>query len=207
MKQDISIFRNDIPASLDHALRCQDVIAWDIETSGLDWKQERIGTCQLFTKETGPIIVQVGADRPARLCRLLVNPNVTKLFHHAMFDLRFMASAWQVRPANVECTKIASKLLWPGKDGSCYTLKGLLQQLLAIRVSKAARISDWTADTLTSIQVEYAVSDVAHLEELRSILHKKLHGGELFDLYRRCVEFLPTQVELEIGDWSDVFTY
>lgn len=207
MNRNITIFQDDISAELGSTLQRQDIVAWDIETSGLDWQREGIGTCQLYTEETGPLIIQMGTESPRHLRQLIANPAVTKLFHHAMFDLRFMANAWQVRPVNIECTKVASKLLWPNEEGSCHSLKGLLQHLLAVKISKAARISDWMAETLTPAQVSYAVSDVVHLVELRKILLKYLEDSELRELYQRCVEFLPTQVQLEIGGWPNVFSY
>jgi len=68
-------------------------IAWDIETTGLDWRREKIGTCQLFAEAVGAVVVSVGEDRPSALARLIEDNTVEKVFHHAPFDLRFMVSA------------------------------------------------------------------------------------------------------------------
>src|ERR1700688_3999567 len=82
-------------------------IAWDIETTGLDWRRERIGTCQLFAEAVGAVVVSVGEDRPSALARLIEDSTVEKVFHHAPFDLRFMVSAWKVSPAAIRDTKVA----------------------------------------------------------------------------------------------------
>jgi ribonuclease D len=39
------VVRNDLPVELSAALHAAPRIAWDTETSGLDWRVERIGTC------------------------------------------------------------------------------------------------------------------------------------------------------------------
>lgn len=58
-------------------------VAWDIETSGLDWRLDRIATCQLATR-TDAVVVQVGPwGAPERLRSLLADVGVRKVFHHA----------------------------------------------------------------------------------------------------------------------------
>jgi len=88
-------------------------VAWDVETTGLDWHHDSLGTCQLFAGDVGAVIIRVGQEKPVRLIGLLEDPAVEKVFHHAPFDLRFMVRAWGARPASIRCTKVASKLLEP----------------------------------------------------------------------------------------------
>ncbi|MGC4957896.1 hypothetical protein ACLQ2P_32270 [Actinomadura citrea] len=203
----VTIFQGDISSEISKLLTRQDVVAWDIETSGLEWRRESIGTCQLYTEATGAIVVQIGREVPAHLCDVLTSHRVAKLFHHAMFDLRFMANAWSVRPVNISCTKVAAKLLWPAGDSEWHSLRGLLHNHLGVRISKAQRVSDWMAEDLTWAQVEYAIGDVVHLLELHKVLMKHMLERDILSLYRKCLDFLPTRVELELGDWPDVFTY
>jgi ribonuclease D len=182
-------------------------IAWDIETSGLDPRTDRIGTAQLHAPEVGTVIVQIGAAVPQRLCRLLADPTVCKVFHHAMFDLRFMVKQWDARLARIACTKIASKLLAPQLANNCHSLQSLLASHLGVEISKDQRLTDWLAPELTPAQLAYASRDVTYLIPLLSELEQRLDEAALVGVYQACVEFLPTRVRLELGDWPDVFAY
>ena len=109
----VRVLSGDLPGNLADTFARSRRIAWDIETTGLDWRRERIGTCQLFAEAVGAVVVSVGKDRPSALARLIEDSTVEKVFHHAPFDLRFMVSAWQVLPAAIRDTKVASKILDP----------------------------------------------------------------------------------------------
>ena len=66
-------------------------VAVDIETTGLDWKADRIGTVQVHVPDYGTTIVCKVTDQPRRLIELVTSVRVQKVFHHAPFDLRFLA--------------------------------------------------------------------------------------------------------------------
>ena len=183
-------------------------VAWDIETSGLNWSQESIGTCQVHLPNHFTLMVQLEDEKvPDRLAAVLSDPDVTKVFHHAMFDLRFMAHQWRVRPASVACTKIASKLRQPHADNSENSLQRVLGERLGVHISKGQQVSDWLAPQLTSEQIRYAAADVEYLLPLYRALRSDLRILGLSDLYDRCIAHLPTRVDLEIGGFGDPFTY
>ncbi len=123
-------------------------IAWDIETSGLDPTSDRIGTIQLHADGVGTVIIQVGDAPPKRACALLADTEIGKVFHHAMFDLRFMISHWNAKPCNVYCTKVAAKLL-DSIGAQSHTLQSLLFQYLDIKINKEQRTTNWLAMQLT----------------------------------------------------------
>lgn len=193
-------------AQLGHFLAC-DRVAWDIETSGLDWRSGSIGTCQLHAPELGTFIVHPFGKRPANLMRLLATGDVIKVFHYAPFDLRWMSGHWRVSPAAIECTKLASRLLDRTEDSAAHSLKHLLQVNLGVEIDKGQRLTDWLSEHLTPAQLAYAAADVEHLLPLLDSLQKQLANEGLLDLYRRCADFLPTRVQLEVGVWPDVFGY
>ncbi len=69
--KDIEIRDGDVNEDdLSLALKSAQV-AWDIETSGLDWRKEIIGTCQLHIPDKGTLIVKIATQVPDRLCRIL----------------------------------------------------------------------------------------------------------------------------------------
>lgn len=182
-------------------------IAWDIETSGLDWSSERIGTCQLHGQDTGTIIVQIGQERPELLCSLLTRPDVLKVFHHAPFDLRFMVSHWDVDVRSVACTKVASKMLNANLPHGEHTLQSLLRTWLNVDISKDQRTTNWTAADLSPNQILYAANDVKYLLPLYDKLVGMLNDVALDRLYRSCCDFLPTLIKLDVNGLGDIFAY
>ena len=102
----------DIPLeAYDNAVHVG-LVAWDIETSGLNWNEDLISTCQVYIPGTKIYIVRINETQPTYLGQLLSSPTIRKVFHHAMFDLRFMVNKWHFPISNIACTKIASKVLY-----------------------------------------------------------------------------------------------
>jgi ribonuclease D len=204
----LHVLRGDLPDKLAAAFAAGPRLAWDVETSGLDWRHDRLGTCQLFAEGAGAAVVSVGDGRPARLMALLENSAVEKVFHHAPFDLRFMVHAWGVRPVSIRCTKVASKLLEPGAPNETHSLQQLVSRYLGVSLPKGeVRTSDWSAPRLTAEQLEYAAGDVLHLPKLLEALESALQNAGLARLYDACCAFLPARVTLELGGYPDVFAY
>lgn len=201
------VLADDLNQELATALHSVPRVAWDIETSGLDWRENQIGTCQLHAPEFGTVIVQLNGKVPGRLRDLLSDPGVRKVFHHAPFDLRFMTHHWGVAAESVACTKIASKLLAPHAKNETHSLQALLEQHLEVRISKQERLSDWLAANLSDAQLCYAAADVTHLLPLLDSLEKHLANAGLGQLYADCTKFLPARVQLETGGFPDVFAY
>lgn len=204
----VEVFRRDLPRDVYVQLVESRTVAWDIETNGLDPQEARIGTCQLHAHDVGTFIVTHVADAPPPLLSaLLADRKVLKVFHHAPFDLSFMMLAWGVKARNVACTKIAVKLLRPTAPSEQFSLKYLMARYFGIRLDKSTRFTDWMADTLSPRQVDYAVNDVVKLLDLYRLLVSEMGQRELLDLYGRCVQFLPTHVELRLHGCADPFSY
>lgn len=207
-RRSVQVVHGDLPSGLASAFADAARVAWDVETSGLDWRRDRLGTCQLFTAEVGPVVVSLGDAIPSRLIGLLEDPAIEKVFHHAPFDLRFMAYNWDIQPASIRCTKVASKLLTPGVANEEHSLQSLLLNYVGIQLQKGdVRTSDWTAANLTGAQISYAAGDVIHLPKLLSVLMEKLAAEGLAKLYDACCAFIPARVQLELGGYPDVFAY
>lgn len=200
-------FESDISTAFINAAHSQKVVAWDIETSGLDWKSERIGLCQLLVPEHGMSIVKIKKNRrPPRLAALLEDSSVQKIFHHAMFDLRFLCHHWGISAQNIACTKIAAKLLDPEKTQG-FTLANLLQCYLGIVLDKSSRKSDWLTWGLSPEQIRYAGEDVKYLPKLLTVLLSELETRHRRDLALKCFAHIPTQVQLEIQGFREIYSY
>lgn len=204
----VRVEQGDLPADLATAFEQASRIAWDVETTGLDWRHERLATCQLFAEGIGVVVVKIAGKHPERLAALLEDTTVEKVFHHAPFDLRFMVHGWDVQPTSIRCTKVASKLLAPGAPNGTHSLQHLVARNFGVHLPKGlVRTSDWAAATLTPAQLEYAAGDVLYLLPLLDALRADLEQAQLARLYDDCCAFLPARVFLELGGYPDVFAY
>ncbi|HET9408007.1 MAG TPA: ribonuclease D [Candidatus Sulfotelmatobacter sp.] len=200
-------FEADVSRAFVNAARHHGAVAWDIETSGLDWKSERIGLCQVLVKEEGLSLIKIKKNkRPANLTALLEDSAVQKIFHHAMFDLRFLSYHWSVKAQNIACTKIASKLLDPEKTQG-HTLALLVEKYLGVTLDKGSRKSDWLTWGLSPDQLRYAGNDVKYLPDLLQALLRELERRNRLELARLCFAHIPTQVQLEIQGFRDIYAY
>jgi ribonuclease D len=196
----------DLPVRLADRIRRARFVAWDIETSGLDWRNDAIGTCQVHVQGGPTAIIRMDGNVPRRLVSLLSDPSLCKVFHHAMFDLRFMVYKWKAAPRNVACTKIASKLLDVTGERD-HGLQSLLKRQLGVEISKDQRLSNWLSDGLTGEQIAYASNDVMYLVPLLFSLEKSLDSVGLLSLAQACFEHLPTRVQLDISGYGDIYRY
>lgn len=201
------VFQGDIGKDFSQALLGFGAIAWDIETTGLDWRNDKIGTCQLHHPALGTAIVQLHDMIPSGLLSLLSSKSLLKVFHHAPFDLRFMAYRWKAQPANIACTKIAAKILMPAMEKSEYSLRPLLQRRLGVTIDKSQQRSNWLSASLSSEQISYAASDVMHLMPLFEDLRKDAVASGVWHLVEATFAYLPTRVALDLRGVNDVFVY
>jgi ribonuclease D len=207
MLENVTLLEGDLPNAIAAELGSEPTIACDIETSGLDWRKDKIGTCQLFTPSTGAVILKVWQSIPERLKALLESEKVEKVFHHAPFDLRFMLFSWNVHVSSVTCTKVASRIAFPDFPSEEHSLKPLLQRYLGVNLDKSEQQSDWINGELNDRQLSYAAEDVRYLIPLKQCLEAEIRKKGLDSLYKDCLKFLPSRVQLEVGGWPDVFKY
>lgn len=203
----VELVRGDVTASFDSEVRETGIVAWDIETSGLDWALDQIGTCQLRTPSGSTQIVQMDGSIPERLGSLLEAERVTKVFHHAPFDLRFLRYHWKVAPRNIACTKILAKIVTPGLTTKEYSLKPLLERHLGVRIDKGQQVSDWLASSLSDEQLKYAATDVEYLLPLLELLLSEARAVGAADLVEATFQYIPVRVETDIRGCGDVFAY
>ena len=135
----LHLHRGDLPEGLDFGAS----VAIDTETMGRDARRDRLclappsaghGDCHLVQFANGVY------DAP-RLCALLADPAVTKLFHFARFDLMMFRHHLGVDVAPVFCTKIASKMVRTSTDR--HGPKDPGRELPRVEVAKQPQRSDW----------------------------------------------------------------
>lgn len=204
----VQLVSGDLPPDLARSMRAAGRVAVDTETSGLDWATDSLQLCQLFTDETGPVLLGQVKGHPVELASLLADPDVVKVFHFAPFDLRFLESRWGVRTKTVECTKAASRLLDPGLPAAEHSLQALLEHRLGVRIEKGAvRTSDWGARTLTKEQIAYAAADVDHLLVLAETLTHRLEASGLAELFAEVCAYMPVDAHLAVKGVPNPLAY
>lgn len=107
----------------------------------------------------------------APLARLLDGEGIA-LAHAADQDLEVLERACGTIPARLFDTQLAGGFL----GYSTPSLTNLVERLLGLRLAKGDRISDWTVRPLTSAQLQYAASDVAHLHDVHACLVERLEA-------------------------------
>ena len=201
----IRLHRGDLPDNY----RAGDSVAIDTETLGLNPHRDRLCLVQLSRGDGEADLVQIAKGQTAapNLQRLLLDPQVTKLFHFARFDLAILQKTFGLRTSPVYCTKIASRLTRTYTDR--HGLKDLVRELLGVEISKQQQSSDWGADQLSDAQMAYAASDVLHLHALREKLDMTLAREGRTALAAECFAFLPARAELDLAGWpeTDIFAH
>jgi len=201
------LVQGDLDAATRDRLLNRQLIAVDTETSGLSWKSDRLGLVQIAADGVGVVMVHIDgqpADYP-NLRLVLASAQVSKVLHHAPFDLRFVSAHLDTVMRPVYCTKAAAKLLWPDPPPpGGYGLKALLAWRYGINLEKGAvRTSDWTSPDLTQEQVDYAARDVLYLPRLYADLASLLADRGLASDYHYLCSAMPTLARLEVAGIPD----
>lgn len=201
----IKLYKGDLPAGVDFGA----TVAVDTETMGLLPRRDKLCVVQLSSGDGSAVLVQLdrGSYDAPNLKALMANPNVTKIFHYARFDVAALKQYLEVDTFPLYCTKIASKLTRTYTDR--HGLKDLVKELLGIDVNKQQQSSDWGAHVLSDAQKQYAAQDVLYLHELKARLDQMLAREHRTAIAQACFDFIPTRAALDLAGWSeeDVFAH
>jgi DNA polymerase I len=157
-------------------LKNVDLVALDLETTGLNPRKDSIRLLSLATKAATYIVDCQSVD-PAVLFPILTEATV--IAHNALFDLGFLSTLGFV-PGKVADTMILSQLLYAGakveplkRGQTSHSLDSVAQRELRLELDKTHQNSDWSG-TLTPEMVEYAAKDVEVLLPLYEALKAKI---------------------------------
>lgn len=147
-------------------LRNATEIGCDTETSGLSPEKSRLFSVQFSDGEFNVLVPISEKVSLGKLSQILVNPQITTIFHNAKFDVNFLkANGYNVQ--NIYCTMIAEKFLTKGANQSV-SLAETLYRYFAVDLDKSQRQKfNKTWDGIwTDELVDYALSDVVFLPKL-----------------------------------------
>ena len=125
---------------------------------------------QIAWRDKTAIVDPLAVD-PAPLAAVFGGPGIA-VVHAAAQDLDVLMGACGVVPAVVFDTQIVAGFL----GLSTPSLARLVDQMLGLALPKADRLSDWLLRPISDAEIAYAVSDVAYLLELRTVLEERLRA-------------------------------
>ncbi|HEX5102286.1 MAG TPA: HRDC domain-containing protein [Pirellulaceae bacterium] len=163
------------------------ILAFDTEFVSEDSYQPELCLIQLAADGQLAIVDPLEVDL-APLWDLLVQAGRQTLVHAGREEFRFIRKHTGQRPASWFDVQIAAGLIGMEYPASYGTLSA---KLLGRVLPKDETRTDWRRRPLTQRQLEYALQDVAELDQIRTALHRRL--SELGRL-----EWL----EAELADWQ-----
>ena len=203
------LYHDDISSEVDFG----DVVAIDTETMGLNINRDRLCLVQLSSGDGIAHLVQISKKSIGKqesfpnLKKIFKNPNSTKLFHFARFDLAVIEKNICKLNGPIYCTKIASKL--SRTFGAKHGLADLCKDLLNLELDKQNQTSDWGLETLSDSQLQYAASDVFYLHQIKNKLDQLLMRENKEEIAKKCFEFLKTRSKLDLIGFEnlDIFAH
>ena len=198
MSNNIQLHKNDLPDDLNLG----NIIAVDGEFMGLNVRRDPLCLIQVSSGNSDAHIVQFDRKnyQAPNLVKLLNDENITKIFHYGRADMAHIKHYLKTETNNILDTKIASKLARSYSDN--HSLKTLIKEFINIDISKQFQSSDFGGE-LTPAQLKYCANDVIYLHEIHDELKKILEREDRIQLYKDCLKFLKTRIELDLAFFKD----
>ena len=194
MSNNIQLHKNDLPDDLDLG----NLIAVDGEFMGLNVRRDPLCLIQISTGNSDAHIIQFDRRNyiAPNLVKLLSDNNVTKIFHYGRADMAHIKYYLKTDTNNILDTKIASKLARSYSDS--HSLKTLIKEFVNVDISKQFQSSDFGGN-LSPAQLKYCANDVLYLHKIHEELNKILKRENRIELYKDCLKFLKTRVNLDLA--------
>ena len=198
MNNNIHLHKNDLPDDL----KLGNIIAVDGEFMGLNVRRDPLCLIQISSGNSDAHIIQFDREsyKAPNLINILKDDKIIKIFHFARADMAHIKYYLKTEINNILDTKIASKLARSYSDN--HSLKTLIKEFIGIDISKQFQNSDFGGD-LTAAQLKYCANDVLYLHKIHEELNKILIREKREKLYKDCLKFLKTRVELDLALFKD----
>ena len=198
MSNNIQLHKNDLPDDLDLG----NLIAVDGEFMGLNVRRDPLCLIQISSGNSDAHIIQFDREKynAPNLTKLLADDNTVKIFHYGRADMAHIKHYLKTDTNNILDTKIASKLARSYSDS--HSLKTLIKEFIHIDISKQFQSSDFGGE-LSPAQLKYCANDVIYLHKIHEELNKILERENRIDLYKDCLKFLKTRVNLDLALFKD----
>ena len=201
--------KEDITSEIANSFK--NSIAIDTEATGLQIpERDKLSLIQICDEKENVYIVQPNKKtyKAPNLVSVLENDKILKIGHFLRFDKSALEFFLKCKMKNIFDTKIASKIVRTYTDA--HGLKNLVQEFCNKNLDKRQGSSDWNKDIndLSDKQLEYAANDVIYLHKIKSELEKMLKRENRMELFKNCIRFLDTRVELDQNGFKfDIFEH
>ena len=194
----IKLHKNDLPDDLNLG----NVLAVDGEFMGLNVRRDPLCLIQISSGNSDAHIIQFDRSnyKAPNLVKILSDEGIVKIFHYGRADIAHIKYYLKTDTNNILDTKIASKLARSYSDS--HSLKTLIKEFVNVDISKQFQSSDFGGD-LTPAQMKYCANDVIYLHKIHNELNNILIREKRIDLYKDCLKFLKTRVELDLAFFKD----
>ena len=198
MSNNIQLHKNDLPDELNLG----NTIAVDGEFMGLNVRRDPLCLIQISSGNLDAHIIQFDRENynAPNLVKLLKDENISKIFHFGRADMAHIKYYLNTETNNILDTKIASKLARSYSDN--HSLKTLIKEFVNVDISKQFQNSDFGGE-LTPAQLKYCANDVIYLHKIHHELNKILIRENRIGLYKDCLKFLKTRVDLDLALFKD----
>ena len=198
MSNKIQLYKNDLPDDLNLG----NIIAIDGEFMGLNVRRDPLCLIQVSSGNADAHIVQFDRKNynAPNLVKILNDENITNIFHYGRADMAHIKYYLKTETKNILDTKIASRLARSYSDN--HSLKTLIKEFVNIDISKQFQNSDFGGE-LSAAQLKYCANDVIYLHKIHEELSKILEREGRIELYKDCIRFLKTRVDLDLALFKD----
>ena len=145
------------------------VLGVDTGTEGLDFTCKKMIMLQIGDNEKQFVIdTRIVDIEPLR--KVLENNTITKIFHNAKFDYKFIKKWSNISCENVYDTFLTERVLNCGKDNYGYGLKDVCKRYLNVDINKDVRnqFIGLSGQPFTTPQIIYGAKDVEYLIKIRT---------------------------------------
>jgi len=205
----ITKIKGDITSEISGSFKKS--IAIDTEATGLQIPaRDKLSLIQICDENQNVYIIQPDKNsyQAPNLVSVLENEKILKIGHFLRFDKNALEFFLKCKIKNIFDTKIASKIVRTYTDA--HGLKNLVQEFCNKSIDKRFGSSDWNKDIneLSDKQLDYAANDVIYLHKIKVELENMLIREKRMELFKRCLDFLDTRVELDQkGFKEDIFEH
>ena len=205
----ITKIKEDITPEIANSFK--ESIAIDTEATGLQIpERDKLSLIQICDVKGNVFIIQPNKNdyKAPNLVSVLENNKILKIGHFLRFDKNALEYFLKCKLKNIFDTKIASRIVRTYTDA--HGLKNLVQEFCNKSLDKRYGSSDWNKDIneLSDKQLEYAANDVIYLHKIKTELEKMLIREKRIDVFKKCLAFLDTRVELDQkGFKEDIFEH
>jgi DNA polymerase I-like protein with 3'-5' exonuclease and polymerase domains len=154
-------------------IEAADVVALDLETTGLDPRRSEIRLVQVSNGEKTYLIDLFTVGEARAIFEALARDDLTVIAHGAAFEYGFVYAKYGIALDNLRDTLLLARLAACGDVRLECSLEAVAERELGISLDKTLQSADWSGE-LTLEHLRYAAEDARVLLSLYHSLSKKI---------------------------------